>query len=122
MYQFDLSDAAQEANTLVSPSGYSVLIAMPEPVEKIGSIHITSTEAQREQSASIVGLVMKIGPDAWRDNERFPSGPRCKVGDFVIFRSYSGTRFKINKREFRLVNDDTIEAVVSDPSKIARDF
>ena len=56
-----------------------------------------------------------MGPDAYKDKEKFPTGPWCKRGDFVIFRSYSGTRFKIHSHEFRIINDDTVEAVVEDP-------
>jgi co-chaperonin GroES (HSP10) len=56
-----------------------------------------------------------MGADAYKDKDKFPNGAYCKVGDFVIFRSYSGTRFKIHTQEFRLINDDTVEAVVDDP-------
>ena len=66
----------------------------------------------------LVDLV--VGPDAYKDGDKFPSGPYCKEGDFVIFRSYSGTRFKIEKQEFRLINDDTVEAVVDDPRGYTR--
>jgi co-chaperonin GroES (HSP10) len=73
-----------------------------------------------EQTASIIGMVVAMGPDAYMDGAKFPSGPYCKEGDFVIFRSYSGTRFKIGGKEFRLINDDTVEAVVDDPRGFAR--
>jgi hypothetical protein len=65
-------------------------------------------------------LEVKAGPDAYGDKDKFPNGPYCKEGDFVIFRSYSGTRFKIEKQEFRLINDDTVEAVVEDPRGYTR--
>jgi co-chaperonin GroES (HSP10) len=68
-----------------------------------------------EGIASIIGFVVSMGPDAYQDKEKFPHGPYCEKGDFVIFRSYSGTRFKIHTQEFRLINDDTVEAVVDDP-------
>lgn len=115
-----LSESAVEAKDIIKPVGYKILIAMPEPTEKIGSIHIPQDAAYRENTASITGYVLAVGPDAYRDNERFPAGPLCKEGDHVIFRSYSGTRFKVGKREFRMINDDTVEAVVSDPSKVER--
>ena len=73
-----------------------------------------------EQTASIVGLVVEMGPDAYLDKSKFPNGPYCKKGDFVIFRSYSGTRFKVKNEEFRLINDDTVEAVVDDPRGFIR--
>ena len=75
---------------------------------------------QAEETASIIGFVIKTGPDAYSDKERFPNGAYCKEGYFVIFRSYSGTRFKIHGKEFRLVNDDTVEAVVEDPRGYTR--
>ena len=68
-----------------------------------------------EGIASIIGFVVSMGADAYKDKDKFPNGAYCKVGDFVIFRSYSGTRFKIHTQEFRLINDDTVEAVVDDP-------
>ena len=68
-----------------------------------------------EETASIVGFVIKMGPDAYSDKDRFPNGPYCQEQDFVIFRSYSGTRFKIHGKEFRLINDDSVEAVIQDP-------
>jgi co-chaperonin GroES (HSP10) len=68
-----------------------------------------------EGIASIIGFVVSMGSDAYKDKDKFPNGAYCKVGDFVIFRSYSGTRFKIHTQEFRLINDDTVEAVVDDP-------
>ena len=68
-----------------------------------------------EGVASIIGFVVSMGSDAYKDQEKFPNGAYCKKGDFVIFRSYSGTRFKIHQQEFRLINDDTVEAVVDDP-------
>lgn len=73
-----------------------------------------------ESTASIIGFVLKIGPDAYSDKERFPNGAWCKEGDFVIFRSYSGTRFKVAGKEFRLINDDTVEGVVDDPRGYTR--
>jgi len=73
-----------------------------------------------EQTASVIGFVVKAGPDAYMDKDKFPNGPYCQEGDFVIFRSYSGTRFKIDKQEFRLINDDTVEAVVEDPRGYTR--
>jgi co-chaperonin GroES (HSP10) len=66
------------------------------------------------------GFVLKLGVDAYKDEKRFPSGPYCKEGDWVIFRAYSGTRVKIHDKEFRLINDDTVEAVVEDPRGIER--
>ena len=65
-------------------------------------------------------FVVKLGPEAYKDTTRFPSGPRCKVGDFVIVRPNSGTRLKIHGREFRMINDDSVEGTVQDPRGITR--
>jgi co-chaperonin GroES (HSP10) len=63
---------------------------------------------------------LKMGPDCYKDDRRFPSGAWCKVGDWVVFRAYSGTRMKMYGQEFRLINDDTVEAVVEDPTGVVR--
>jgi co-chaperonin GroES (HSP10) len=73
-----------------------------------------------EETASIIGFVVEMGDECYKDKEKFPNGPYCQKGDFVIFRSYSGTRFKIKGDEFRLINDDTVEAVVDDPRGYTR--
>ena len=89
---------------------------MPEPDEKTeGGIIKAKQTMQLEELGSIVGFVMSLGPDAYADKKRFPNGPYCKEGDFIIMRSYSGTRIKIHGKEFRLINDDSVEAVVDDP-------
>jgi co-chaperonin GroES (HSP10) len=68
----------------------------------------------------MVGVVLDVGDQAYSDLDRFPTGPWCKLGDFVVFRANTGTRFKVNGQEYRLINDDSIEAVVEDPSGIQR--
>jgi co-chaperonin GroES (HSP10) len=73
-----------------------------------------------EEVLTPVLFVVKMGPDAYADKTRFPSGPSCKTGDFVIVRPNSGTRLKIHGREFRIINDDSVEAVVEDPRGITR--
>ena len=104
------------ATQLPEPAGFRLLIALPEVDEKTeGGILKARETMQVEQITTICGFVLKIGPDAYKDSSRFPSGPYCEEGDWVIFRSYSGTRVKIHEKEFRLINDDTVEAVVQDP-------
>ena len=94
---------------------------IPKVEEKTESgVYMPDNLTKMEQTASIVGLVIKQGEDAYQDKNKFPNGPYCKEGDFVIFRSYSGTRFKVKNEEFRLINDDTVEAVVDDPRGFAR--
>ena len=109
------------ATQLPEPKGYKVLISTVEVNEKTeGGVYMPDQLRQAEETASIIGFVMKTGPDAYSDKDRFPNGAYCKEGDFVIFRSYSGTRFKIHGKEFRLINDDTVEAVVEDPRGYTR--
>jgi co-chaperonin GroES (HSP10) len=118
MYSAQIKEeqASDGAKQLPEPKGYKILIGMPEVSDKTeGGVIRPDALKDAESTASIVGFVIKLGPEAYGDKERFPSGAFCEEGDFVIFRSYSGTRFKIHGREFRLINDDTVEAVVDDP-------
>ena len=113
-------------NMLPEPKGYRLLIAIPKKDEtfKDTKILIAESERKKEEIASIVGLVVKVGPEAYQDPDKFPTGPWCKEGDFIIMRSYSGTRFKVETpqgdQEFRIINDDTVEAVVADPRVVTR--
>ena len=112
---------AEKAKQLPEPSGYHILIGIPESEEKTdGGILKARQTIEIEETATIVGFVLKLGPDCYQDKKRFPSGPWCKEGDFIIMRAYSGTRISIHGKEFRLINDDTVEAVVEDPRGIRR--
>ena len=103
------------------PQGYKLLIALPDPDEKTeGGILKAASTLHDEEVGSIVGMVLKMGADAYNDPSRFPNGPYCKEGDWIIMRSYSGTRFKVHGKEFRLINDDSVEAVVEDPRGIIK--
>ena len=109
------------AHKLPEPKGYRLLIATLQVNEKTeGGVYMPDKLKSAEETASIIGYVLKVGSEAYADASRFPNGPWCKEGDFVIFRSYSGTRFKIGGKEFRLINDDTVEAVVDDPRGYTR--
>ena len=109
------------ASQLPEPKGYKLLITLPEIEEKTEGGIIRSSESRYEESiATVVGWVMSMGPDAYSNYDRFPSGPYCQVGDWVVFRAFSGTRIKIQGKEFRLINDDTVEAVVEDPRGVER--
>jgi co-chaperonin GroES (HSP10) len=106
---------------LPEPAGYRLLIAMPEVSEKTeGGVFMPDQLKKAEETASIVGYVVKVGPEAYADAAKFPNGPWCKEGDFILFRSYSGTRFRVMGKEFRLINDDTVEGVVEDPRGYSR--
>ena len=104
------------------PVGYHILIAMPSIDETFGDSGIVKAEKtlREEHILSMVGIVLDMGDQAYSDTDRFPTGPWCVQGDYVMFRANSGTRFKVGKQEYRLINDDTVEAVVQDPSKITR--
>jgi|TARA_R100001480_G_scaffold100209_1_gene104157 chaperonin GroES len=117
MYQaIKKEDDEKIASKMPEPKGYKLLISPVQVDEKTeGGVYMPDSLRDAEGIASIIGWVVAMGPDAYNDKEKFPTGPWCKKGDFVIFRSYSGTRFKIHQQEFRLINDDTVEAVVEDP-------
>ena len=121
----ETSDEPRVALKMPEPKGYKILIALPQPDEKTeGGILKAQSTLEVEEVGSIVGLVLAMGPDAYSDKSRFPSGPYCKVNDFVVMRSYSGTRFKVQQdgvwQEVRLINDDSVEAVVEDPRGIRK--
>jgi len=107
---------------LERPVGYRVLIALPEIEKTYGNTSVLKTdkEVHHDYIMSIMGLVVDMGSGAYGDKERFPDGAWCKQGDFVMFRANSGTRFKVAGKEYRLLNDDSIEAVVTDPRGITR--
>jgi co-chaperonin GroES (HSP10) len=109
-------------NQLPTPVGYRVLIAMPEIEDTYGESGIikSSKEVQLDTVMSTIGLVLDMGEQAYSDKDRFPAGPWCKQGDYVMFRMNTGTRFKVNGVEYRLMNDDSIEAVVNDPRGVTR--
>ena len=117
-----LPDSAEEkAKQIPDPATYHVLCVLPEADDKYDNGILKSGQTmQYEELLSPVLFVIKIGPDAFKDEKRFPSGPSCKTGDFVLVRPNTGTRMKIHGQEFRIINDDSIEAVVQDPRGITR--
>jgi|TARA_S200002703_G_scaffold155798_1_gene160375 co-chaperonin GroES (HSP10) len=103
------------------PVGYRLLIALPTVEETFAGGIVKAAETLREEYIlSMVGLVVDMGDQAYNDKDRFPDGAWCKPGDYVMFRANTGTRFKVGKAEYRLMNDDSVEAVIDDPSKLAR--
>jgi len=118
-----LMDKSQEekATQLPKPSGYRILCAIPEAEEAYDSGIIKSDETRRhDELLTTVLFVVDIGPDCYQDKTRFPNGPWCKQGDFILVRPNAGTRLVIHGREFRIINDDSVEAVVLDPRGIKR--
>lgn len=110
-----------KAKQLPEPKTYNMLCAIPEAEEEYESGFIKAAQTMHyEEVLTPVLFVMKMGPDCYKDEKRFPSGPSCKEGDFVICKPNSGTRIKIHGREFRIINDDSVMAVVEDPRGITR--
>ena len=114
----------RSAKQLPDPAGFMLLTVVPEAMEEFADSEAglvkAGTTIWKEEVLTPVLFVVKMGPEAYSDKTRFPTGPYCKVGDFVIVRPNSGTRLKIHGREFRLINDDNVEAVVKDPRGITR--
>tara|TARA_R100001015_G_C4594010_1_gene149307 strand:- start:307 stop:687 length:381 start_codon:yes stop_codon:yes gene_type:complete len=109
------------ASQLPNPVGYKILIALPEVEEKTeGGVIRPDYIRDVEEYSTVTGFVLKMGADCYQDSKRFPTGPYCKEGDWICFRAFQGTRLKIHGKEFRLINDDTVEAVVEDPRGIKR--
>ena len=110
-----------KAKQIPNPKTYHLLCMLPEAKEEYeGGLLKANQTMQYEELLSPVLFVAKLGPDAFKDEKRFPSGPSCEVGDFVIVRPNSGTRMKIHGTEWRIINDDSVEAVVEDPRGIQR--
>jgi co-chaperonin GroES (HSP10) len=118
------TSAEDKAKQLPDPKTFHLLCVVPEAMEEFADSEIGIVKSNQsmhyEEVLTPVLFVVKLGPDAYTDTARFPSGPSCKEGDFVIVRPNSGTRLKIHGREFRIINDDSVEAVVQDPRGITR--
>jgi co-chaperonin GroES (HSP10) len=111
----------EKAKQLPIPKTFHILTMVPESEEKYESGIIKADKTQHyEEVLTPILFVVELGPDAYKDATRFPSGPSCQKGDFIIVRPNSGTRLKIHGREFRIINDDSVEAVVDDPRGISR--
>jgi co-chaperonin GroES (HSP10) len=111
----------EKATQLPKPSGYRILCAIPE-VEKEYESGLVKADLtlHNEEVLTTVLFVVDLGPDCYQDKARFPNGPWCKQGDFILVRPHSGSRLVIHGREFRIINDDSVEAVVDDPRGIKR--
>ena len=118
------TSAEDKAKQLPDPKTFHLLCVVPEAMEEFADSEIGIVKSNQsmhyEEVLTPVLFVVKLGPDAYTDTARFPNGPSCKEGDFVIVRPNSGTRLKIQGGEFRIINDDSVEAVVEDPRGITR--
>ena len=111
----------EKARQVPDPVTYHILCMVPKADDEYESGLLKAGQTMHyEERLSPVLFVAKMGPDAYRDPLRFPSGPSCKVGDFVLVRPNTGTRLKIHGTEWRLINDDSVEAVVQDPRGVKR--
>jgi co-chaperonin GroES (HSP10) len=114
-------EQAEKAKLLPDPKGYRILCAVPQVEEEFDGGILKADDTKRvEEQTTVVLFVIKMGDLCYKDEDKFPTGPWCKEGDFVLTRPYSGTRVVIHGREFRIINDDTVEAVVDDPRGIRR--
>jgi co-chaperonin GroES (HSP10) len=113
--------ADEKARQLPQPSGYHILCAIPEAEKEYESGLLKADQTLHyEEVLTTVLFVVSMGPDCYKDQSKFPSGPWCKVGDFVLVRPHSGSRLVIHGKEFRLINDDSVEGIVQDPRGIKR--
>jgi co-chaperonin GroES (HSP10) len=111
----------QKATQLPKPSGWKILCAIPEKEREYESGIVKSDETIRnEELLTTVLFVVDLGPDCYTDKTRYSSGPWCKVGDFILVRPNAGSRMVIHGREFRMINEDSVEGVVEDPRGIYR--
>ena len=120
--EFDAAAEEEKGKQLPEPKGYKLLCVIPKADEHFEGSQLIKSDGLRKQEewGTTVLFVLALGDLAYRDPEKFPTGPWCKAGDFVLTRTYSGTRFKIAGQEFRLLNDDQVEAVVPDPRGVMR--
>jgi chaperonin GroES len=113
----------KEEPKLPKPTGWRMLVLPFKMKEKTkGGLVLAETTLEKQQVASQVGLVMAMGPDCYKDNERYPDGPWCKVNDWVMFARYAGSRIKIDGGEMRLLNDDEVLATIDSPEDILHEF
>ena len=114
-------NAEEKARQLPKPSGYKILCAIPEQDKEYDGGIIKADETIRnEELLTTVLFVVDLGPDCYMDKAKVPTGPWCKKGDFVLVRPHAGTRLVIHDREFRIINDDSVEGVVEDPRGVRR--
>ena len=114
-------DSQQEATQLPEPTGYRMLCALPEVEDKFANgLFKPDSLAKIEEFSTVVLFVLKMGPDCYSDASRFPTGPYCKEGDFILVRPHAGSRVHIHGKAFRLINDDSVEAIAKGPEGIER--
>ena len=112
-----------EEPKLPRPTGWRLLVLPFKMIEKTkGGVILAEDTLERQQVASQVGLVMAMGPQCYKDKERYPEGPWCKEKDWIMFARYAGSRIKIEGGEMRLLNDDEVLATIDSPEDILHEF
>ena len=113
----------KEEPKLPKPTGWRILV-LPFKMKEVtkGGLHLAETTLERQQVASQVGLVMAMGPQCYKDKERYPEGPWCKEKDWIMFARYAGSRIKIDGGEMRLLNDEEVLATIDSPEDILHEF
>ena len=115
-------DLTAESAKLPNTTGWRILVLPFKQKDKTkGGIIITDSTIEKSQVASTCGLVLATGPHCY-DKEKFPEGPWCKKGDWIIFARYAGSRIRIDGGEIRLLNDDEVLATVENPEDIFHEF
>ena len=100
-------------------TGWRIVVPPHKGIEKTkGGLLLTDKAIEEQQLTTNVGLILNMGPDAYADKNKFPNGPWCKEGDWVVFARYAGSRVKIEDGEIRILNDDEILSTVKDPTDI----
>ena len=118
-----LKTSKKESPKLPKPTGWRMLVLPFKMKEKTkGGVILAEDTLERQQVASQVGLVMAMGPQCYKDKERYPEGPWCKEKDWVMFARYAGSRIKIEGGEMRLLNDDEVLATIDSPEDILHEF
>ena len=113
----------EETEKLPKPTGWRIIVLPFRMDEKTkGGILMGQDTLDKQQVASQSGNVLAMGPQCYKDKERYPDGPWCKKGDWVIFARYAGSRIQIEGGEIRLLNEDEILATVKNPEDILHKF
>ena len=108
-----------QKSQLPTPSGWRLLVLPFTPREKTkGGILIAQESLEKLRIATNCGYVLKMGPLAYHDHDKFPTGPWCKIGDWIIFARYAGSRLPIEGGEVRILNDDEVLGVIKNPESI----